>query len=318
MKLKDFLKQAKALFSSVKLTQEPLIDQSLIQYDGDELEVGSLVYLVSGAGEYSILPDGGYETKRGLRFVIKEGVVVSIDKTAYIPPTLLPDPLPQGQSNVASSNYAKANPEYGDVEYADPGYQTDKKKRYPIDTEEHIRAAWNYINKEGNGSEYSADDLQKIKNKIISAWKDKIDPKGPPSAQKQNKEQMSDKTKAKPKDKPEDVVTKADSAEPGGEPDGDELTPGPSGVTDVDTDDGEMDWAAEIGKVSKTVKDIAAAMEDFKKQLGKFSTIETDLSDIKQKVETFSKAPASGPIETSLNPFKKSEGSRALQILNSK
>src|SRR5215831_8093109 len=36
---------------------------------------------------------------------------------------------------------------YGDVKYADPGYQSDGKKRYPIDTEKHIRAAWNYINK---------------------------------------------------------------------------------------------------------------------------------------------------------------------------
>lgn len=31
---------------------------------------------------------------------------------------------------------------YGSVAYADPGYQSDGKKRYPIDTEAHIRAAW--------------------------------------------------------------------------------------------------------------------------------------------------------------------------------
>ena len=72
---------------------------------------------------------------------------------------------------------------YGDVEYADPGYQGDKKKRYPIDTEKHIRAAWNYINKPKNGGKYSADEVKRIKAKIVAAWKDKIDPDGPPSAE---------------------------------------------------------------------------------------------------------------------------------------
>lgn len=60
---------------------------------------------------------------------------------------------------------------YGDVEYADPGYQSDKKKRYPIDTEEHARAAWSYINKKSNAAEYTADQLAKIKSKIKSALK---------------------------------------------------------------------------------------------------------------------------------------------------
>ena len=71
---------------------------------------------------------------------------------------------------------------YGDVQYADPGYQSDKKKRYPIDTEEHIRAAWNYIHKGGNSGKYSSDQVSKIKARIVSAWKRKIDKAGPPSA----------------------------------------------------------------------------------------------------------------------------------------
>jgi HK97 family phage prohead protease len=72
--------------------------------------------------------------------------------------------------------------DYGDVKYADPGYQSDGKKRYPIDTEKHIRAAWNYINKPKNAGKYSADEVKHIKAKIVAAWKDKIDPEGPPSA----------------------------------------------------------------------------------------------------------------------------------------
>jgi hypothetical protein len=71
---------------------------------------------------------------------------------------------------------------YGDVEYADPGYQEDGKKRYPLDTEKRIRAAWSYINKKKNQEPYTAQQVRKIKNRIIRAWKDKIDPKGPPSA----------------------------------------------------------------------------------------------------------------------------------------
>lgn len=60
---------------------------------------------------------------------------------------------------------------YGDVEYADPGYQADKQKRYPVDTEEHAKAAWSYINQEKNASKYSSDDLAKVKAKIAAACK---------------------------------------------------------------------------------------------------------------------------------------------------
>ncbi len=76
----------------------------------------------------------------------------------------------------------KDNKPYGDVQYADPGYQKDGKKRYPIDTEEHIRAAWSYINKAKNAAQYTSEQVSHIKSKIVSAWKKHIDPKGPESA----------------------------------------------------------------------------------------------------------------------------------------
>jgi len=60
---------------------------------------------------------------------------------------------------------------YGDVEYADPGYQADKQKRYPIDTAEHVRSAWSYINQSGNGGKYSSADLSKVKARIKAAAK---------------------------------------------------------------------------------------------------------------------------------------------------
>lgn len=67
---------------------------------------------------------------------------------------------------------------YGDVEFAD-----EKNKKYPVDTEEHIRAAWSYIHKKKNAAEYGAEELQAVKDKIVAAWKKKIDPEGPPKAQ---------------------------------------------------------------------------------------------------------------------------------------
>lgn len=60
---------------------------------------------------------------------------------------------------------------YGNVHYADPGYQKDGKKRYPVDTAEHVRAAWSYINHEKNSGEYSSEDLAKVKAAIRSAAK---------------------------------------------------------------------------------------------------------------------------------------------------
>jgi hypothetical protein len=58
---------------------------------------------------------------------------------------------------------------YGDVKYADPGYQADGRKRYPIDTPDHIRAAWAYINMPRNSSKYSSENLKKIKDRIKKA-----------------------------------------------------------------------------------------------------------------------------------------------------
>lgn len=67
---------------------------------------------------------------------------------------------------------------YGDVEYADPD-----DGKYPIDTPAHIRAAWSYVNMPKNAS-VLGDKADKVKAKIVAAWKDKIDASGPPSAEK--------------------------------------------------------------------------------------------------------------------------------------
>jgi len=76
------------------------------------------------------------------------------------------------------------NPKEGESEYGDVAFADEKNKKYPIDTEAHIRAAWNYINKPRNSGKYSEEDVKSIKAKIVAAWKKVIDKDGPPSAKK--------------------------------------------------------------------------------------------------------------------------------------
>jgi hypothetical protein len=55
---------------------------------------------------------------------------------------------------------------YGDVEFADP-----VNKKYPIDTAEHVRAAWSYINHQDNAAKYDRDEVKTIKERIKRAAK---------------------------------------------------------------------------------------------------------------------------------------------------
>ena len=82
---------------------------------------------------------------------------------------------------------------YGDVDYADKGYQEDGIHRYPINTEEHIRAAWNYINQQKNYDKYKPEDGAKVKSAIVSAWKAHIDASGPASAQSKEEKKKAKK-----------------------------------------------------------------------------------------------------------------------------
>jgi hypothetical protein len=56
--------------------------------------------------------------------------------------------------------------DYGDVKFADP-----VNNKYPIDTEEHIRAAWSYINHKDNAAKYDKDEVETIKGRIKRAAK---------------------------------------------------------------------------------------------------------------------------------------------------
>ena len=56
--------------------------------------------------------------------------------------------------------------EYGDTEFADL-----VNKKYPIDTDEHVRAAWSYINHKDNAAKYGKDEVDTIKGRIKRAAK---------------------------------------------------------------------------------------------------------------------------------------------------
>jgi hypothetical protein len=57
--------------------------------------------------------------------------------------------------------------EYGDVAFADP-----VNNKYPIDSAEHVRAAWSYINHPDNAKKYPRDDVELIKARIKKAAKE--------------------------------------------------------------------------------------------------------------------------------------------------
>lgn len=54
--------------------------------------------------------------------------------------------------------------QYGDVKFADP-----TNNKYPIDTPEHVRAAWSYINHKNNAEKYDKDEVETIKTRIKRA-----------------------------------------------------------------------------------------------------------------------------------------------------
>jgi hypothetical protein len=71
------------------------------------------------------------------------------------------------------SDYIKrredVNPERGEREYGDVRFADPTNNKYPIDTPEHVRAAWSYINHEDNAAKYDPDEVETIKGRIKRA-----------------------------------------------------------------------------------------------------------------------------------------------------
>jgi len=89
------------------------------------------------------------------------------------------------REDVSPADKKRAEKEYGDVEYAD-----EKNKKYPLDSEEHIRASWSYSHQARNMAKYSSEEMSSIHRKIASAWKSKIDKAGPPAASQKQEGNM--------------------------------------------------------------------------------------------------------------------------------
>ena len=70
------------------------------------------------------------------------------------------------REDVSDADKKRAEKEYGDVKYAD-----EENKKYPVDTEEHARAALAYFSMPKNSSKYSPEERKAIMSKIKRAAK---------------------------------------------------------------------------------------------------------------------------------------------------
>ena len=77
--------------------------------------------------------------------------------------TMKTDPKIDSRDDVSPT---EGEHKYGDVEFADP-----TNKKYPVDTPEHVRAAWSYINHKDNAAKYDGDEVKIIKDRIKKAAK---------------------------------------------------------------------------------------------------------------------------------------------------
>ena len=61
------------------------------------------------------------------------------------------------------------NPETGEDKYGDVKFADPTNNKYPIDSADHVRAAWSYINHKDNAAKYNKDEVRLIKNRIKKA-----------------------------------------------------------------------------------------------------------------------------------------------------
>jgi len=129
---------------------------------------GSFARCVSLLGEHVKNPQGlcaEYHKAATGEWPAEKGVESSGETTAALG-------YAGSETEVADVTIAATKEPYGDVEYADTGLQPDGVKRYPLNTEAHVRAAWSYINQPDNAAKYTAVQLRRIKARIRRAMLD--------------------------------------------------------------------------------------------------------------------------------------------------
>lgn len=159
--------------------------------NGDLTVVFHAIYAAAAlmSGAHGGLPDVSPEDVAKIRSTISE-IYAEMSKTYGDASLRAPwDRSSQEGVQLAMTQFAAIPEPYGDVKYADPGYRGEKK--YPIDTEKHIRSAWGYINQPDNAGFYTPDQLAQIKQRIVAAAKkmgiDISDAGGNPEAKGQAK-----------------------------------------------------------------------------------------------------------------------------------
>lgn len=126
MNLLAKLKRAKQLLSSVKFTNEPLVDGSLIEYT--DLKVGGDVLLLDAAGNVSVLADGSYKAKSGLQFTVKNGVFASVDTSKIKKQESSKNPKPQAQAEAEEPEEDKPEDEKPEGEESEPASEEEPKE----------------------------------------------------------------------------------------------------------------------------------------------------------------------------------------------
>ena len=149
---------------------------SLTRYTAEPMEISLVDLPCIPTAQFTVVKSDGTEELRKFETTTEPD---SLAKWA--------DGLSDAEAAALAEKIARrkgVNPKEGEHKYGAVEYADEKNKKYPIDSEEHIRAAWSYIHMPKNAAKYDAADVGTIKRKIIAAWKAKIDSKGPPDAEK--------------------------------------------------------------------------------------------------------------------------------------
>ena len=71
-------------------------------------------------------------------------------------------------------------PHCGDRKFNKVKFADSVHKKFPIDTPEHIKAAWDAIHDKRHNEKYPKEVMQAMEQKIINAWVRHISIEGPP------------------------------------------------------------------------------------------------------------------------------------------
>lgn len=94
----------------------------------------------------------------------KSAADMAMEPSAASPPKMAAPRRSRKVARRADVNPKSGLHKYGRVQYADP-----TNKKYPIDTEKHVRAAWDYIHHAANAAKYEPGDLAIVRGHIAHA-----------------------------------------------------------------------------------------------------------------------------------------------------